>query len=47
MSLNWREIALIVSELPLEGSVLQSVVQHDFNSLSFHFYHREAGRWTL
>lgn len=47
MSLNWREIALIVSELPLEGSALQSVVQHDFNSLSWHFYHREVGRWTL
>lgn len=47
MSLNWREIALILSELPLEGSVLQAVVQHDFNALSWHFYHREVGRWTL
>ncbi len=47
MSLNWREIALIISELPLEGSALQAVVQHDFNALSWHFYHREVGRWTL
>ena len=47
VSLNWREIALIISELPLEGSALQAVVQHDFTALSWHFYHREAGRWTL
>ncbi len=47
MSLNWREIALVLSELPLEGSALQAVVQHDFNALSWHFYHREVGRWTL
>lgn len=47
MSLNWREIALIIGELPLEGSALQAVVQHDFTALSWHFYHRQVGRWTL
>ena len=47
MSLNWREIALIVGELPLENSLLQAVVQHTFNSLSWEFYHRQVGRWTL
>ncbi|MGE4453775.1 MAG: NFACT RNA binding domain-containing protein [Sphaerochaeta sp.] len=47
MSLNWREIALILSELPLEGSSLQKTTQHDFHSLSWHFYHPQAGRWTL
>jgi predicted ribosome quality control (RQC) complex YloA/Tae2 family protein len=47
MSLNWREIALILEELPLEGSSLQRTTQHDFHSLSWHFYHPEAGRWTL
>ena len=25
----------------------QAVVQHDFTALSWHFYHREVGRWTL
>ncbi len=47
MSLNWREIALITSELPLQDSVLQNVVQHSFNALSWHFYHHERGRWIL
>ncbi len=47
MSLNWREIALILEELPLLGSSLQRTTQHDFHSLSWHFYHPEAGRWTL
>jgi predicted ribosome quality control (RQC) complex YloA/Tae2 family protein len=47
MSLNWREIALIVEELPFADSVLQGVVQHDFHSLSWNFYHSQHGRWTL
>ena len=47
MSLNWREIELILSELPLQGSSLQQTIQHDFHSLSWNFYHPEEGRWTL
>lgn len=47
MSLNWREIEIITSELPFVGSSLQSVVQHDFHSLSWFFYHPSLGRWTL
>ncbi len=47
MSLNWRELQLILQELPLEGSTLQSVVQHDFHSLSWYLYHPSHGRWTL
>ncbi|MGE4583864.1 MAG: NFACT RNA binding domain-containing protein [Sphaerochaeta sp.] len=47
MSLNWREIELILSELPLVGSSLQQTIQHDFHSLSWNFYHPETGRWTL
>lgn len=47
MSLNWRELQLIIKELPLEGSSLQSVVQHDFHSLSWYLYHPSHGRWTL
>ncbi len=47
MSLNWREIALILEELPLVGSSLQQTIQHDFHSMSWNFYHPQAGRWTL
>ena len=38
MSLNWREIDLILHELPLEKSFLQKVEQPDFSSLVMHFY---------
>jgi len=47
MSLNWREIELILSELPLKGSRLQGVTQHDFNAISFHFFHPVHRQWTL
>lgn len=47
MSLNWREIELILQELPLEGSFLQQTIQHDWHSLSWVFFHPQAGRWTL
>ncbi|ADY13601.1 NFACT RNA binding domain-containing protein [Sphaerochaeta globosa] len=47
MSLNWREIALILEELPLVGSSLQQTVQHDFHAISWNFYHQTIGRWTL
>lgn len=47
MSLNWREIALILEELPLLDSSLQQTMQHDFHSLSWQFYHPQVGRWTL
>ncbi|MGH4036694.1 MAG: NFACT RNA binding domain-containing protein [Sphaerochaeta sp.] len=47
MSLNWKELELIVSELDFEGSRLQSVIQHDFHSLSWIFYSSKKGKWTL
>lgn len=47
MSLNWREIELVLEELPLQGSSLQQTLQHDFHSMSWNFYHPQVGRWTL
>ncbi len=47
MSLNWKELELIVSELDFEGSRLQSVIQHNFHSLSWIFYSSTKGKWTL
>lgn len=47
MSLNWKELNLIASELNFDGARLQSVVQHDFHSLSWIFYSSERGKWTL
>lgn len=47
MSLNWREIALILSELPLEGSSIQKVTQNTFHSLTWDLYRPDKGRWSL
>jgi len=47
MSLNWREIELVLSELPLVGSSLQQVHQLDFHALLFELYHPREGRWEL
>ena len=46
MSLNWKEIALILSELPVEGSHIQGVRQPDFRSLVLELY-RPGGAWAL
>lgn len=47
MSLNWKELELIVSELDFDGARLQGVIQHDFHSLSWIFYSSQKGKWTL
>ena len=47
MSLNWKEIDLILSELPLAGAKVQKVLQPDFHSLVIECYHPEAGRYML
>ena len=38
MSLNWREIDLVLSELELAGSHIQRIVQPDFSSLVLELY---------
>ena len=38
MSLNTKEIDLILSELDLPGSYIQKIVQSDFQSLHFSLY---------
>lgn len=47
MSLNWKELDLIVSELDFEGSRLQSVIQHNFHALTWIFYSTTKGKWSL
>lgn len=43
MSLNYREIELILSELSLENCLIQSVVQNDFHSLTWLLYSPKGG----
>lgn len=47
MSMNWREIALALSELPLQDSLLQKSYQIAFNGLLLEFFNRDQGRWNL
>jgi predicted ribosome quality control (RQC) complex YloA/Tae2 family protein len=40
LSLNWREIDLILSEIPLENSFIRQIHQPDHQSLVFELYNR-------
>lgn len=45
MSLNWREINLVLDELPLEGAHIQQVVQPDFRNVFFQMYQPSNPFW--
>ena len=47
MSLNWRELELLLSELPLEGSWIQKITEHDVHSFTFSMYSRQERAWLL
>ena len=38
MSLNWKEIDLILKELDLEGSFIQQIVQPGYDTIAFYTY---------
>ena len=46
MSLNWKEIELVLQELQLSGSRIQEIRQPDFKSLVLELYH-PLGPWKL
>jgi predicted ribosome quality control (RQC) complex YloA/Tae2 family protein len=46
MSLNWREIDLILEELPLRGNYIQEIVQPDFKNLFLQIF-GQSGRCHL
>lgn len=45
MSLNWKEIALIIEEEDITGSRIQSVMQNSFSALTWELYSKEKGRF--
>lgn len=47
MSLNWRELELILSELPLENSYIQKVTEHTIHAFTLSMYSREEKAWLL
>ncbi|MDR2480868.1 MAG: NFACT RNA binding domain-containing protein [Spirochaetaceae bacterium] len=47
MSLNWKEIDLVLSELHLEGAQIQKIIQSDYNALCFSVYGRDGAQNLL
>lgn len=47
MSLNWKEMELILKEANLEGSKIQGVIQSSFHSVTWELYNREKGRYSF
>jgi predicted ribosome quality control (RQC) complex YloA/Tae2 family protein len=47
MSLNWKEIDLILSELELEGCQIQKVLQSAFDVIALRIYGRGGGKTVL
>lgn len=47
MSLNYKEIELIISESHLDGAKIQAVVQSSFHAVTWELYDRERGRFLF
>lgn len=47
MVLNCNEIKKLISELPLTGSVIQEIREHDFKSFTLSLFHKEEKAWYL
>jgi len=47
MSLNWKEIELILKEADLDGSKIQAVVQNSFHSVTWQLYRPDRGRFDF
>jgi len=47
MSLNWKEMELIIQEANLDGCKIQRVVQNSFHSVTWEIYDRDRGRFNF
>ena len=47
MSLNWKELEKILSELPLEGSYIQKITEHSISSFTFSMFSRMEKAWLF
>lgn len=47
MSLNWKEIDLILDELDLEGSFIQQIVQPSYDTIALHTYKSGTSKTLL
>ena len=47
MSINWKELEKILSELPLTNSYIQKVTEHSYNSFTLSMFSKEEKAWLL
>lgn len=47
MSINWKELELILSELPLRDSYIQKITEHSWNAFTLSMFSREEKAWLL
>lgn len=47
MSINWKELELILSELPLNDSYIQKITEHSWNAFTLSLFSREEKAWLL
>lgn len=47
MALNWKELELILSEIPFEGSYVQDITEHDYHSFTLSLFHSTKKAYYL
>ncbi len=47
MAVNWKELELLLSEMPLRGSFIQDVTEHSYHAFTLSLFHPEKKAWYL
>ncbi len=47
MAVNWKELELLISEMPLEESYIQDITEHSFHSFTLSLFHREKKAYYI
>lgn len=45
--INWKELELLLSEMPLVDSYIQKITEHDVHSFTLHFFSRTEKAWMM
>ena len=46
-TINWKELELLLSEMPLLGSYVQKITEHNVHSFTIHFFSKEEKAWMM
>ena len=47
MAINWKELERILSELPLRGSYIQDITEHDYHSFTLSLFEKERKAYLV